>query len=66
MNNANKCLEEISTWAEEHQLTIAPEKTEAVITKGDRDSIRIMLDGLTMLPKKAVRYFGVIVDERAN
>lgn len=35
-SNCNTCLDEIGRWMQENELTLALEKTEAVIVKGPR------------------------------
>lgn len=66
--NGNKCLEEINMWMKEHELTLAPAKTEAVIVKGGRrrEHVTFNLDRVTIIPKRFIRYLGVIIDEKRN
>ena len=58
---ADIALRKIDKWLRENGLSLAPEKTEAVILKGTRDTSRVCFNirNNTITPKKAVMYLGV-------
>lgn len=68
MKNVNECLIQIGTWMEDHHLTLAPEKTEAVLVRGGRrrNHVAFTLNGTAVTLKKTVRYLGVTFDSRGN
>lgn len=63
---SNQALETISKWMREHNLALAPEKTEAILLIGrkkcDSESMDIRLDDHRIEIKKEVKYLGVILD----
>lgn len=63
---ANRALTKIGKWMKENGLTLAPEKTEAIILKGPRDrtEMGIVVDGRQITPGKALKYLGVIIDDK--
>lgn len=68
MTNVNKCLEEIRYWMAAHELTLAPDKSEAVLMRGGRSREHVSFDlgGVAIIPKKAIRYLGVIINDRGT
>lgn len=63
--NTNTCLDKISTWMRSHKLTLAPDKTEAVLIRGmqKRQQITLRLEGVNIRPAKSLKYLGIIIDE---
>lgn len=68
MANVNKCLKQISAWMAAHKLTLAPEKSEAVLVRGGRirEHVSFDLDGVRITPKKAIRYLGIVINDRGT
>lgn len=62
----NESLWEISEWMERNDLTLAAEKTEAIILKGPRkrDNLNLRVLGKTINPSKTVNYLGIILAEK--
>nr|CAI5832218.1 unnamed protein product [Callosobruchus analis] len=61
----NEALRAIDSWMKEHDLELAPEKSEAVILRGSRlkrDSITFQLRGVQLAPKKSLVYLGITLD----
>ena len=66
VESANESLAKISSWMREHKLTLAPEKTEAIIVRGRRDRSRIsfQLEEVEIRPAKTIKYLGFTIDDR--
>lgn len=66
MNKANTGLLRVAKWLKEHQLELAPQKTEAVLLSKRRKISRVFFDveGVTVEPSNAVRYLGVWLDTK--
>lgn len=64
MENANECL--TADWLGRHRLTLAPEKTEAVIIKGGRstDNILFNLESVRIITSRTVVYLGILMDDK--
>nr|CAI5829037.1 unnamed protein product [Callosobruchus analis] len=61
----NEALRAIDSWMKEHDLELAPEKSEAVILRGSRlkrDSMTFQLRGVQLAPKKSLVYLGITLD----
>nr|CAI5853258.1 unnamed protein product [Callosobruchus analis] len=61
----NDALLRIDKWMEQHELNLAPEKTEAVILRGDRtkrDSVVFQIKGQQVVPGKSLVYLGIHID----
>lgn len=60
---ANEALRRIDRWLKYNDLELAPEKTEAVILKGGRNTENIVfeLNAVQIKPSKAVRYLGIVL-----
>ncbi|KAG5868967.1 hypothetical protein JTB14_001566 [Gonioctena quinquepunctata] len=63
---ANESLNQILNWMSANQLTIAPQKTEAVIVKGsrNREGISLEIGGAVIIPQKSMKYFGIKLDDK--
>nr|CAH7729394.1 unnamed protein product [Callosobruchus chinensis] len=62
---ANDALSRIDRWMEQHDLNLAPEKTEAVILRGDRTkrgSVVFQIKGQQVVPGKSLVYLGIHID----
>lgn len=68
MYKVNRCLHKINGWMESNGLSVAPEKTEAVLLVGRKKHgpIVFTINGKQFEPKKSVRYLGVTLDEKLN
>nr|CAI5854774.1 unnamed protein product [Callosobruchus analis] len=66
MVKANWAIEEVSCWLERRELTVAPEKTEAVLLTKRRKvgEIRFNVKGQNILPQRAIKYLGVWLDRK--
>ncbi|KAJ8980685.1 hypothetical protein NQ317_006081, partial [Molorchus minor] len=55
-------------WMKEHKLTLAPQKTEAIILGGKRNigGIKFNLEGVEITPSKTLRYLGITLDEKLS
>ena len=63
---ANAAMEQVASWMESHHLALAPEKTEAILLIGRKRCNPIAglnLRGVTVEPKREVKYLGVILDQ---
>lgn len=65
---ANITLDEISRWMTRNELTLAPEKSEAMIISGRKTykPIKIQLGGLEIMQKDKLKYLGVILDKKLS
>ncbi|XP_017782597.1 PREDICTED: serine protease inhibitor dipetalogastin-like [Nicrophorus vespilloides] len=54
----------IQNWMSERGLTLAPEKTEAVLLIGRRKAkpLKYSISGTEITPKKVIKYLGVFID----
>lgn len=68
IEKTNTALGKINKWMEENGLSLAPEKTEAVILSGRRDrrDIRFEVNGVQITPSKEIKYLGITVGEDIN
>lgn len=68
IERVNESLERISAWMGEHRLALAPQKTEAIILGGKRNTeeIRFRLEGVTITPTKTIKYLGITLDEKLS
>lgn len=66
MNVANATLQRISNWLENKELRLAPEKTEAVLLTKKRKMSPILFEvqGVTVAPKRAIKYLGIWLDTK--
>lgn len=64
MRRANEALRIINDWMLENKLRLAPHKTEAIILKGPRkrEGITVEMAGVTIVPKKNLKYLGIHLD----
>lgn len=62
----NESLARINTWMDRTDLTIAPQKTKAIILKGPRkrDHVQFEILGTRVVPVRQLKYLGVILDDR--
>lgn len=61
----NDCLTRIDEWLVQHQLELAPEKTEAVFLRCPKNvkmQTNFYLRGTQIEPKKAIKYLGMMID----
>lgn len=65
-NLANDALQKINHWMQEHELQLAPEKSEAVLLIGRKSCgpIHLNIDGKEIPIKERVKYLGVILDQQ--
>lgn len=65
---ANEALLKIENWMKANQLTLAANKTEAVILKGPRkrEHVKFKLAGVDVEPKKSLKYLGIFLDVQMN
>lgn len=63
---AEETLRMVGGWLEEHGLTLAAEKTEAILLIGKKrcQPINIRMQGETIRIGKELKYLGVILDTR--
>lgn len=64
IETANNVLEMINDWMKKNHLTLAPQKTQAIVLKGPRkrDNIAIRLAGVEIRPSKSLKYLGIHLD----
>lgn len=64
----NMCLAAIARWLDAHRLTLAPEKTEAIVMAGRRRlaPISFQVGGHVIRPQATMRYLGVQLDKNRN
>lgn len=67
-STANESLNKINTWMREHELQLAPDKSEAVLLIGRKrcGPINIHIDGNQIMLKDQVKYLGVVLDRQMN
>lgn len=55
----------INNWMVKNGLTLAPQKTEAIILKGKRkrEHLNFNLQGTRIIPRKHITYLGVVIGE---
>lgn len=65
---ANDVLQTIDIWMAKNSLSLAPEKTEAVLLCGKRRPIPVTFElaNTVITPTKSVKYLGVTIDNRIN
>lgn len=65
-HKANTALQRAANWIEGRKLTLAPEKTEAVLltTKRKLRPVQFVVKGKVVRPSNAVRYLGVWLDTK--
>lgn len=65
MWKGDETLEQIRIWMLKNELELAPEKSEAVILKGERDreQIRFMCGGVEIAHKKSIVYLGITISQ---
>ena len=65
-NRANESLMRIDGWMQRNGLQLAPQKTEAIVFKGpkNRTTLKIEINGKEIIPKKDIRYLGIILDDK--
>lgn len=65
VKNHSQCLKKyaLKQNIKQHKLTLAPDKTEAVILKGSQKRSNI-LEGMSITPIKAVKHLGITIDDR--
>lgn len=65
---ANECLYRINRWMNLQKLSLAPNKTEAIIIKGPRkrEGITFTLCETKVNTVKKVRYLGIYLDDRGT
>ena len=68
-SRANRALELVSNWMSDHQLELAPEKTEAILLIGRkrcRPLEGIVLNGHPVHTRPEAKYLGVMLDRGLN
>lgn len=60
----NEALREVDTWLITHKLSLAPEKTEAILLKGHRNKqeIKFKVQNEEIRPGRKLKYLGVMLD----
>ncbi|XP_044742377.1 uncharacterized protein LOC123304880, partial [Chrysoperla carnea] len=68
MNHGNTAVQRVVQWMEKRKLTIAPEKTEAVLltTKRNVGLIEFEVQGVSIRPGKVLKQLGVWLDTKLN
>jgi hypothetical protein len=65
MDKVNSTLGMISTWLKHKDLQLAPQKTEAALLIGRkkvRKEVKFEIEGVEVVPKKNIKYLGVLID----
>lgn len=64
----NESLMLVSDWMVENGLSLAAQKTEAIVLRGPRkrDQLNIEIAGTRVIPVKCMRYLGVFLDEKLS
>lgn len=62
---ANTAMANVSQWMREHELELAPEKTEAVMLAGARrcGAVKFLIGNRELEPSPAVKYLGVTISQ---
>lgn len=67
-HRVNESLVRINIWMTKNNLSLAPQKTEAIILKGRRRRAHVSFEilGERLVPVKQLRYLGVVLDDRLS
>lgn len=65
-HRVSESIARVSGWMTKNNLTLAPQKTEAIILKGPRSRAHVYFEvlGERLVPVRQLRYLGVVLDDR--